>query len=262
MKKLLPSLIFLLIAFSFDSFAQDIIYKKDGSKEEVKIILVGDTEIQYKKFSNPDGPVYSVGKDDILLITYQNGEYETINQQETSEEPVNVDLRKDFAKNIISYHMFDIVFGDIAFSYERLLSNGLIGFKIPVAFGYAYYSDTYNFNSEFYSGLGVNFYPTGQGKWRYFVGPQFRFGYGGEKNSDYYWYYDEFGNYVEGHNETDSEGFYTQFFFDNGVAYMPIRNFSICAILSIGIRYFPQAFYSDDVVRPDGQFALNISYRF
>lgn len=259
MKKSISSLLLLVFAFSFNSFSQDIIYKNDGSKEETKIILVGEKEIQYKKFNNPAGPVYTIEKKDIMLITYENGEYETINKQENMEKPVKPDLTKDFARNVFSYHLFDLIFGDFVFSYERILSNGQVGFKIPVAFGYDYYSNYYNFNNVFYSGIGVNFYPTGQGKWRYFMGPQVLVGLGQE--NDWVAYFDDNGNYLYD-EQVENEGLYTKFFVDNGVMFVPVKNFSISAIASIGVRYFPEAAYNEDVVRTDGHFAVNISYRF
>lgn len=259
MKKSILTLLFLVFAFTLKSYSQDIIYKTDGSKEEAKITLVGDREIQYKKFSNQAGPVYTLAKKDILLITYENGEYETISKEESVEQHVKPDLKKDFARNIFSYHMFDLVFGDFAFSYERILSPGQVGIKIPVALGYYRNNNFGNFNNIFYSGIGVNFYPTGQGKVRYFMGPQARIGLGQE--SEWVTYYDDNGNYLSD-EEVESEGLYTQFFVDNGVIFVPVKNFSISMIASVGVRYFPEASYDSDVLRPDGQFAVNISYRF
>ncbi len=257
--------LFLAALFLFvsivQSFSQDVIFRKDGTREEVKVVLVSEKEIQYKKYSNPDGPVYSVGKRDISVITYENGEYEVINKVE-GDKPAKNNLSQDFAKNIISYHMFDVVFGDFTLSYERLVSNGKVGFRIPVSIGYDYLNDNYNFSSKYYSGIGVSFYPIGQGKWRFFVGPQVRYGVASEKESYWYWYYDEDGNYVEEYEETESEGFYTQFFLDNGLVYMPLRDFSVSVVGSLGIRYFPESAYDYDVVRPDGWFAVNIGYRF
>lgn len=259
MKKTILSLLLICFAFSFTSFSQDIIYKIDGSKEEAKIVLVTDKEIQYKRFSNQDGPLYSLDKKKIMLITYENGDYETINKAESDMQTEKPDLKKDFARNLISYHLFDLVFGDFTFSYERILANGQVGFKVPIAIGYDYYSDMYNFNNVFYSGIGVNFYPTGQGKWRYFMGPQVQIGLGRE--DDYIYYYDDYGNYISD-QYVENEGIFTRFFVDNGVVFVPVRNFSIAAIASIGIRYFPEATYNDDVIRTDGHFAVNISYRF
>jgi hypothetical protein len=260
MKKVVILSLLFLFGLSFLASAQDIIYKKDGSKEEVKIIVVGKKEIQYKKFSNQDGPVYELDRNDILLITYENGEFETISKQEDVGKPVKPDLTTDFTKNILSLHLFDIVFGDIGISYERIFSSGTVGFKIPVALGYDYQSDKDKFYNIIYSGLGVNFYPTGQGKFRYVVGPQVRFGYGKENHYSGDYYYDDDGYY---HEIMDTnEGFYTQFFVDNGFIFTPIRNFSFSVIGSVGMKYFPEASDSHQLFRPDGQFAVNIGYRF
>jgi hypothetical protein len=246
------------------SVAQDIIYKKDGTKEEAKITMVGDKEIQYKKFTNQDGPVYSINKKDILMITYQNGEYEIIQNQVEPAKLAKQELATNFCKNIISYHLFDVVYGDFTFSYERIISSGTVGIVIPVGFGYAYNSDYFNNNENWvkngiYSGIGINFYPTGQGKWRYFVGPNVRIGYG--KQSYWQSYYDEYGNYMYD-QEDIAEGIYTKFFVDNGIIFTPVRNFSISSIVGVGVRFFPQAAYDYSTVLPTGYFAMNINYRF
>lgn len=238
--------------------AQDVIYKTDGSREEVRVLQVGNREIQYKKYDNPEGPVYVIHKENVLLITYENGTYEQFTRQVGMAEIEKQELAMDFARNIFAYHLFDLIFGDFALSYERLLSSGKVGLKIPVAFGFDEY-DNWDFNNVVYSGIGVNFYPTGQGKWKYFMGPQLRVGYG--RATDWMSYFDEYGNYLYD-EEVENEGMYTKFFVDNGVQFMPVKNFSVSAIGSIGIRYFPEAPYEEDVVRTDGQFAVNLSYRF
>jgi len=263
MKKIILSFLILAFAFNIKSYSQDIIYKKDGSKEEAKITLVGEKEIQYKKFSNPDGPVYTINKSQIVMITYENGEYEMIINQVDEAKQAKQELKTNFTRNLVGYHLFDVVYGDFTFSYERILASGTIGIKIPVGFGYAYNSNNDNYNSAdnrvknmFYSGLGINFYPTGQGKWRYFLGPNVRIGYG--KLS--YWDWDEYG--YEESEEIVGEGIYTKFFVDNGVMYTPVRNLSISAIVGIGVRYFPEASDSYNEFMPTGYFSLNLDYRF
>jgi hypothetical protein len=262
MKKISLLLFILLFAFAFRSFSQDILYKTDGTKEQVKITMVSDKEIQYKKFNNPDGPVYSIPKKDILMITYENGDYEMMKSADSEKKAAKAELAENFTKNLISYHLFDVVYGDFTFSYERILASGIIGIKIPVGIGYAYSSGLTGFNDNrvynlIYSGLGVNFYPTGQGKWRYFVGPNIRVGYGKmvDTNSGYY---DEYGNWIQ--EDVSHEGLYTKFFMDNGVMFTPIRNFSVAAIVGVGVRYFPEA--NNSTVLPTGYFSINMSYRF
>ena len=149
MKKVAALSLLFLFGSIFYSNAQDIIYKKDGSKEEAKIVLVGEKEIQYKKFNNLEGPIYTINKKDIALITYENGEYETIKTAGDEKKAAKAELSENFAKNLVTYHLFDVIYGDFTFSYERILSSGTVGIKIPLGFGYAYNSDYFNSNDNF-----------------------------------------------------------------------------------------------------------------
>ena len=56
--------------------AQDIIVLNDGTAILSKVEEVGETAIKYRKYSNMEGPVYSVSKESVQSITYQNGEKE------------------------------------------------------------------------------------------------------------------------------------------------------------------------------------------
>ena len=42
--------------------AQDLIVKKDGSVIQAKVTKIGTSEVEYKKWSNQDGPQYFQGK--------------------------------------------------------------------------------------------------------------------------------------------------------------------------------------------------------
>jgi hypothetical protein len=72
MKKLL--LLIVLFCASLTIMAQDVIVKKDGSTILSKVLEIGETEIKYKKWSNQDGPTYTIHQSEILRINYQNGE--------------------------------------------------------------------------------------------------------------------------------------------------------------------------------------------
>ena len=54
--------------------AQDIIVMKNGDEVEAKVTKVGTTEVEYHKWSNQDGPVYSVAKSDVFMVKYMNGD--------------------------------------------------------------------------------------------------------------------------------------------------------------------------------------------
>lgn len=87
-------LVLLGILLTATLSAQDIIIKKDAEEIKAKILEIGDNDVTYKKFSNPDGPTYTIPKSDIFMIKYQNGEKETFNEptgnqvqkQETRDE--------------------------------------------------------------------------------------------------------------------------------------------------------------------------------
>lgn len=80
MKKI-TLLFFAIISLSFVE-AQDYIITKKSDTVKVKIIEIGPTEIKYKKWNYLDGPNYTISKEAISKITYQNGDqevYETDN---------------------------------------------------------------------------------------------------------------------------------------------------------------------------------------
>ncbi|MBE6195939.1 MAG: hypothetical protein E7137_02455 [Rikenellaceae bacterium] len=68
-------LIPLLVA-SMTVAAQDTIVLKDGELLEAKVIKIGESEVEYKKWSNPDGPIYTLKRAHIFTIKYANGEKE------------------------------------------------------------------------------------------------------------------------------------------------------------------------------------------
>ena len=72
---------FLIVCFTMlvavgTAKAQDIITFRDGKQVEAKVIEVTQTEIKYKKFRNPDGPLYTISQHQVETITYAYGEVE------------------------------------------------------------------------------------------------------------------------------------------------------------------------------------------
>lgn len=66
--------------------AQDVIVKKDNTTILSKVIEVSSSEIKYKKWSNQDGPIYSISRSDIISINYQNGDVEKF--ENSSSNPI------------------------------------------------------------------------------------------------------------------------------------------------------------------------------
>ena len=71
MKRFLLSLVALLITSV--CFAQDVIVKKDGSTIQAKVLKVTQSEVEYKKFDNQNGPTYTIATKDLQSINYENG---------------------------------------------------------------------------------------------------------------------------------------------------------------------------------------------
>lgn len=85
---------FLPILFTLGSFlfanAQtskpDVITKKDNTRIEAIIKEIDDSIIKYKKFSNPDGPLFSIRREEVAAILYANGELEKFIQPSKNSE--------------------------------------------------------------------------------------------------------------------------------------------------------------------------------
>ena len=78
-------LLFILAAvMSSAAFAQDMIVLRNDAADEIaaKVLEIGETQIRYRKFSHPDGPVYTIGKREVFFIRYENGEKELITAYE------------------------------------------------------------------------------------------------------------------------------------------------------------------------------------
>lgn len=93
MKKVL---LFLMLLSATSVFAQDVIVKKDGSTILSKVVEIGSAEVKYKKFSNQNGPTYTISKTDIQAINYENGEKDTfidavVTQPQQQQQNYNFD---------------------------------------------------------------------------------------------------------------------------------------------------------------------------
>ena len=70
-----------------NTFAQDIILKKDGSEIEAQVLEITDQQIKYKDFDFQSGPTRNINISDVFMITYANGQKEVFNKQATSPTP-------------------------------------------------------------------------------------------------------------------------------------------------------------------------------
>lgn len=63
--------------------AQDIILKKNADEIQAKVLKVTETVVEYKKWGNLDGPIYTIPANEIFIIKYQNGSKDIISANST-----------------------------------------------------------------------------------------------------------------------------------------------------------------------------------
>lgn len=59
--------------------AQDVIVLNNADEIQAKITAITQNEVSYKRWSNLEGPTYTISKHDIFCIKYPNGEKDVIN---------------------------------------------------------------------------------------------------------------------------------------------------------------------------------------
>ena len=125
--------------------AQDVILMKDGNTIVSKILEITASDIKYKKFSNLEGPTYTISKADVKVINYANGEKDSF--EETTTTPTETTLpptsKREASINqlqTLSYEqlssMTNASFGDLyRQKAKRLKLAGWIGGGALVATG-------------------------------------------------------------------------------------------------------------------------------
>jgi len=85
------TLFILMLAFP-QADAQDIIHKHNGEVIEVYIVDISPGVIKFKKFEKPQGSVFSIARDQVEKIVYQNGKILTFEDEKTTDEPMDRSL--------------------------------------------------------------------------------------------------------------------------------------------------------------------------
>lgn len=246
--KLFIFILFLTIA-NLKSYCQDLIYLKNNSNIKAHITEINDETVYYKKYENLTGPEYTIAKNEILLIRFQDGESILFDNSNSFENN---------SKNVLSFNFGDLTVGRVGISYERFIINQRLSFQIPLSISYNYNNQNYSYNYKFLpklaSGFNVNFYPLGLGIVSYYTGIGAQTGvinqwsYTPHTDSTGYTYY----------STSTVEKKFIGVYINNGIAIIPSKHFSISGLLGIGFRNIEGAGHIKQSVI--GQ--LNISYRF
>lgn len=82
MKSIILTL-FLLIACN--SYCQDTIKTRSGEVIIAKVLEINIKDIKYKKYSNLEGPIFTLDKKEVNNITFKNGEKEIFNYGQNAD---------------------------------------------------------------------------------------------------------------------------------------------------------------------------------
>ncbi|MBO7596957.1 MAG: hypothetical protein J6T70_07935 [Bacteroidales bacterium] len=141
-------LFLLFVAYGEVCLSQDIIITRDGQKIEANIVEIDDTQIKYKKTSNPDGPAFVLKNEKIQSIIYKNGELQMFdskaNDNAKDETNQEIDINSFVVDNspsnqenyIVIYNFTREPFEFSLFGIEeqsaepRLLTKAKVGIKM------------------------------------------------------------------------------------------------------------------------------------
>jgi hypothetical protein len=163
-------LIFAVFGVSFASaFAQDVIVTKDSKRIEAKVTEVNEDYIKYKDFDNQDGPVYTLAKNRIATILYQNGKVEVFEEESKKPEPPPGSISAPNPTQDIDCTLKEktkgrykgSIFGGIAGWYPWFEENNREGFtKRMIPFEYITMKNpkkNYTYPAEWSNGLYINY---------------------------------------------------------------------------------------------------------
>jgi hypothetical protein len=261
--KKLIGLFFIAIIY-IPCFGQDILFMRNGGTDTVKVQEITPTEIVFKKFKRLNGPLYRINKADVVLIEFEDGTVEAVDAPPEKITPQEEAARKKeaFAKSlgrhIITINYMNLFVGNLYGGYERISADGVIGLKLTLNYHIkSIDTDILGYDRDFTTGLDLNFYPTKQGKVKYFLGPGLRVG----KWSDNFTF---FSGGFGGPGPQNQSYTAFSFYFNNGFIIQPTANFFMGFQGGFGIAFLKlinnvdRSYFSE----PDGIFAFNMGYRF
>lgn len=84
MKRFIATIALIMCAVQ-PLMAQDVIVTRQAERIDAKVMEVSESEVRYKKTSNPDGPMFVLSTERIASILYANGEVQVFEQQPKAE---------------------------------------------------------------------------------------------------------------------------------------------------------------------------------
>lgn len=113
----------LLLYFTFfllTAQSQDIIFKKDGTEIQAKVLEVMPDLVKYKIYSSVEGPIYSEYKSEILLIKYEDGRKDIFIEDTKSDVVEKAEISNTFIDERDNQRYKFVVIGEQTWMAENL----------------------------------------------------------------------------------------------------------------------------------------------
>lgn len=261
-KKILVFSLLLLVVLLVDG--QDLITRSDGVVIRATVLEIKPGLLRFRHYQQPDTLVYQISTRDVGSLRLADGTVRTFPEAE-KKEAAPFDYYTASGRNILWYNFFELIYPNFALAYERVLASGKIGLKIPLLVGLSSgnssnsYSIDVRKNTRFGTGLEMNVYPFGQGRFQYYVGPAFQ--------------YRTYQGYFYATNPGSPPGLQSQntamfsLALKNGAYYQFSRFFIASVDAGLGYRFLreahnPDYYYIEHRNRQMLTFSLHLGYRF
>ncbi len=176
--------------------------------------------------------------------------------------------KNDFRNNHISLMISDIIIARVSVDYERIIDDeGYLALHMPVSWVVRDYLDVFRDEELKYRvGLGLNIYPTAQGKFKYFLGPELRY-----SSIDAYRYVHKSDNTEDrtsmpyGTTQQKVKGMSKMaFLVNNGMIFTPTSHFAVSTVLGLGLQSDFGAKDSNNrsEILPMATFSIRLGYKF
>lgn len=100
-----------LICLSQVLKAQDVIVMKSGEELSAKVIEVGQSDIKYKDYKNLSGPTYTLAKDKVFMIRYENGQKDVFQQSSPTTSAAPAPAARQGSQQDVTRARSSAVFG-------------------------------------------------------------------------------------------------------------------------------------------------------
>ncbi len=217
--------------------AQDKIFQSDGTKIEGKVIEISESRIKYKKFNMPpDSPVYSLSKNEVLMVVYENGSHEVFKTEDAavSSEPAAEPAFQ--RRRVMGFDLFQHYYGNVAWFIERVKSP-LYAMRFTMYFNYRNEKDREGFPIEYGFSVFPKFHVYNNDYVHLFLGPSFHHGASRkEVTTNHYGYSSGYGYEPYRYSETNTYwAVHSLTMLETGISINPVKQLDISFQGGVGL---------------------------